>query len=279
MWPTVLPTGAGADPRHAGLGSGVERGRVLSVGGVGLVLPGRGTGVPRVSRSPVLSPAAWCQAGGSASPAPAGAAPRCPTCSRLVALAREDVGGQELHAGEPGLATAPRVGGAGARPGSTAWFRSRWCLLLASRSCCGGESEGPRREQGTSHPRQSAAKCCQVSPSPWGTGTLDILWAPARWWQWPVPHAMGLSESWSARGLVSLSQSSPSLSWSLSGWEPLRTSPPLGGKMEATFGSCPFADASSCAVAWDSGLWWSPGVPRLPWLHVAVLVLQVQPGV
>lgn len=34
--------------------------------------------------------------------------------------------------------------------------------------------------------------------------------------------------------------------------------------MEATFGSCPLADASSCALAWDSGLWWSPGVPRLP---------------
>lgn len=33
--------------------------------------------------------------------------------------------------------------------------------------------------------------------------------------------------------------------------------------MEATFGFHPLPGASSCALAGDSGLWWSPGVPRL----------------
>lgn len=134
-----------------------------------------------------------------------------------------------------------------------------WCPLLDSRSRRSVESLGPRGEQGTSCPRQA----CGGVPSAFssvGQGDTCHPLGPLS----PAGIGLSPSESRSAHGTLQ-----PVAIFSLflelsAGREPLRTSPPRGGEMEAAFGSRPLPGASSCALAGGSGLRWSPGVPRLP---------------
>lgn len=140
---------------------------------------------------------------------------------------------------------------------------SPWCPLLASRTHHSRESMGLRGEQGTLFCPWQA---CSGVPSGFSMEHGDTH--PASWWHWPVPRGVGTNSPGHPLGLGSLPQSSPSLSQSHSGWEPLRTSLPFGGERRLPSDLTFFPWASSCASARDLGLWWSPRVPHLSPPHM-----------
>uniref|UniRef100_A0A8C0EYN5 Solute carrier family 25 member 28 n=1 Tax=Bubo bubo TaxID=30461 RepID=A0A8C0EYN5_BUBBB len=120
---------------------------------------------------------------------------------------------------------APCVG-ARARSGSATWFWSRSC-------------------HGACYSSQGAAAVGEA----WGRGESRARSALGRL----ALECCRVSPSRWVTGMLAV-LSAPASWWH---W-------PLGGEMEATFGSRPLPGASSCALTGDSGLWWSLGVPRLP---------------
>lgn len=148
---------------------------------------------------------------------------------------------------------------------------SPWCLDSSRRAATVGKVWG----QGESRARPALGWYARwVSPSPWGRGTLAVLWAPCHLVASACPH---MSPSWPT-GHESLSQSAPSF---LS--TPWRTAEDQPVSWRGNGGCLRILPSSrGHLLCLSGGLGavvepWGPSPP--PPSHVAVLVLQVQPGV